>query len=263
MLRLLTFATVFGTLAGMRVLLLLALIGSLLISPVHAAGETFTGKALAGVSGAKVGGFFVLRADERRLSGSLFLSGLSHRLVATGSVQETGHFRLHVTGRNGITGMLSGKISSHLRGRGSLRIPGLGRTRIVLDSRPSQKAPPGFEGTFTAVAPLTATKFQKISKVTVVVKKASAQPERYTCTVVFPVAPIPISYDVFGIITNARPDKLIISSANATPRSAFDFYLTLVRADVASTTYFDLTGSYNATTSAGLNYGTFEGYETR
>jgi hypothetical protein len=159
--------------------------------------------------------------------------------------------------------MLSGKVSSHLHGRGSLRIPGLGRARIALDSRPSQKAPPGFEGTFTAVAPLTATKFQKIPKVTVVVKKTSSQPERYTCTVVFNTAPFPVGYDVVGIITNARPDKLIISSANSTPRSAFDFYLTLVRADVASTTYFDLTGSYNATTSAGLNYGTFEGYEAR
>jgi hypothetical protein len=246
----------------MRVLLLLTVIGTL-ISPVHAAAETFTGKALAGVSGAKVGGFFVLRVNEHRISGSLLLSGLSHRLEATGSVQETGHFRLRVAGHNGIAGTLSGKISSRLHGRGSLRIPGLGRARVTLDSRPAQKVPPGFEGTFTAVAPLTATKFQKIPRVTVVVRKTSAQPERYTCTVVFPVAPIPISYDVYGIITNARPDKLIISSSNATPRAAFDFYLTLVRADVASTTYFDLTGSYNATTSAGLNYGTFEGYEAR
>lgn len=61
----------------------------------------------------------------------------------------------------------------------------------------------------------------------------------------------------------ARGDRLVISSPDTTQPSRLSYYFEIIRGDIASTTYFDIKGSYNASSSSGLNLGPMEGYSTR
>ncbi|MGH8046091.1 MAG: hypothetical protein ACREKL_02490 [Chthoniobacterales bacterium] len=236
-----------------------------LLAPVtaHAAAQVFSGRtASLDFDGEKLDGSFILRARGAHLSGWIYADGISSRMSVSGSVNPDGRFRAHIAGPDGIAGSISGKVDHRLTARGSLRIPGAGSDGFTLASHIAQKAPPGFEGTFNAAAPVKAgVRPQKIQKVIIAAQKkaSTGASDRYSCTITFVGMPSPNTFTSEGFVSR---DRLIISS-NSTNTSTLSYYFEIQRVDIASTSIFDIKGSYNVTSPSNMDFGTFEGYETR
>jgi hypothetical protein len=138
----------------------------------HAAAQVFSGPVPLEIDGKKRDCSFILRVSGAHLSGWFYVDGIPRRMTVSGPVRPNGRFHARIAGVDGIAGRIAGKVDQRLTARGSLHIPGFGSDRFNLASHPLQNAPPGFEGTFTAVRDRLQSRL--VEKVTIDIKKRPA-----------------------------------------------------------------------------------------